>query len=410
MLSFPSIDDPVRVALDAEVRHFSKYVGYANIAVAVGVALEGLELVYRAAKWAKKKIRKRRERAAHKAASRVFPVGELTYATEAHSEEPTWLKALLFIGLLGVVGGVVAEWQYGTKLEDAHNAVHRYDLGKITAADEKAGNAEKSAKGAAAASASAKLDAQAAKEALINLAVCNSPRVFSPWTVNGVRDNRFDPLNPFATQVIIDFIPDFEARRAALYLRWALDKRAGWTVVGFNQTSANDSVDEGVDVQTFVAPGSKEPKERDSQVQAQHRSENAADALVSFLRLHNWKADRGYPGDAKGRGFDASLNPPLGGLRIRIGLYPATVFVRPPGDKELIAAETKREQDRKDSLSAFLARNEEDRLKGLKGKARAELKAEIEQSRARSNALEQEYLEKNSNPCRTLDSVFPYHP
>ena len=164
MLSLPSIDDPVRLALDAQVRHFSRYVACANIAVAVGVALEGLELAYKAGKWTKRKIRQKRERLAHHAVSRILPVGELMYATEAHSDDPTWLKTLLFIGLLGVVGGVVAEWQYGTKLEDAHNAVHRYDLWKIEAADEKAGNAESSAQGAAIASASATADAKTAKD------------------------------------------------------------------------------------------------------------------------------------------------------------------------------------------------------------------------------------------------------
>jgi hypothetical protein len=162
MLSLPSISDPVRVALDAKVRHFSEYVGYANIAVALGVALEGLELVFKVITWSKRRIRKRRERAAHEAASHEFPVGELVYSPEAHSEEPTWLKTLLFIGLLAVVGGIVAEWRYGIKLEDAHNAVHTYDLGKIREADEKAGNAATSATEAETASAKAKTDSASA--------------------------------------------------------------------------------------------------------------------------------------------------------------------------------------------------------------------------------------------------------
>jgi hypothetical protein len=95
------------------------------------------------------------------------------------------------------------------------------------------------------------------------------------------------------------------------------------------------------------------------------------------------------------------------GLRIRIGLYPAVVYVSPPGDKELMAAEAKREEDRKDSLSAFLARNEEDRLKGPKGKERAELKTQIERWRADSDAVEKQYLKQTSNPCQPLNSVFP---
>jgi hypothetical protein len=135
MLSLPSIDDPVRAVLDTQVRELTKCVGYANIAVAIGVALEGSELLYRFINWIKRKIRERRERIAHEAVSRTVPVGELIHAPETHSEEPTWLKTILFIGLIGVVGGVVAEWRYGTKLEDAHDAVHLYDLGKLTAAE-----------------------------------------------------------------------------------------------------------------------------------------------------------------------------------------------------------------------------------------------------------------------------------
>ena len=44
-----------------------------------------------------------------------------------------------------VVVGVVGEWRFGAKLEDAQKAIHTYDLEKITAADEKAGSAADSA-------------------------------------------------------------------------------------------------------------------------------------------------------------------------------------------------------------------------------------------------------------------------
>jgi hypothetical protein len=76
----------------------------------------------------------------------VFPAGELRQSTELHPDEPRWVKRLLRVGIIIVVIGVVAEWRCGTKLEDAHNAIHQYDLEKIAAADEKAGDAAKSAK------------------------------------------------------------------------------------------------------------------------------------------------------------------------------------------------------------------------------------------------------------------------
>jgi len=53
---------------------------------------------------------------------------------------------VLRIGLILVVIGVVGEWRCGAKLEDAHDAVHEYDLAKLIEADQKAGEAAKSAK------------------------------------------------------------------------------------------------------------------------------------------------------------------------------------------------------------------------------------------------------------------------
>ncbi|HYA24043.1 MAG TPA: hypothetical protein VEF05_07770 [Terriglobales bacterium] len=44
-----------------------------------------------------------------------------------------------------VVIGVVGEWRCGAKLEDAHNAVHAYDLGKIAAIEKEAAQLQKDA-------------------------------------------------------------------------------------------------------------------------------------------------------------------------------------------------------------------------------------------------------------------------
>jgi len=145
MLSSSSVADPVRILLDAQVRHASKLVGYANIAVAIGVAMEGLEIAYDAAEWWKRRKRAKRERSALDTLADVFPAGELTQPTESHSKEPRWIKRFLRIGLLVVVVGVVSEWRCGERLEDAHNAVHAYDIGKLTEADQKAGAAKDSA-------------------------------------------------------------------------------------------------------------------------------------------------------------------------------------------------------------------------------------------------------------------------
>jgi hypothetical protein len=138
--------DPIRDALQARADHLSRLVGWANITVAVGVALEGVEIIHGIVAWGKKKRRRKRERIELKEIAEVFPADELRQSTELHADEPRWVKRLLRVGLIIVVIGVIAEWRCGAKLEDAHNAVHQHDLEKITAADEKASDAATSAK------------------------------------------------------------------------------------------------------------------------------------------------------------------------------------------------------------------------------------------------------------------------
>ena len=146
-LSLSSIPDAVRDKLDTTVRHFSHLVALSTITVALGVLLEGIELVHVAIEWRKRKRREKRERSQIDELRRFVPIRtELRKFSKPHSEEPIWAKRILRVGLILVVVGVVGEWRCGAKLEDAHNAVHTYDLEKIREADEKAGDAATSAK------------------------------------------------------------------------------------------------------------------------------------------------------------------------------------------------------------------------------------------------------------------------
>jgi hypothetical protein len=146
-LSLSSIDDPVRDNLNATVRHFSHLVALSTIAVALGVLMEGVELAHAVLEWRKRKRREKRERIQLEELRQVVPVSEgKRKLPKSHSEEPIWAKAILRVGLILVVIGVVGEWGCGAKLEEAHNAVHEYDLAKLTEADQKAGDAAKSAR------------------------------------------------------------------------------------------------------------------------------------------------------------------------------------------------------------------------------------------------------------------------
>jgi hypothetical protein len=127
MVSFSPIDDPTRDALDASIRHFSKLVGWATVAVAIGVAMEAVEIVHDIVAWCKRWIRTKRELTDLKAVAKVFPAGELIQPTELNPKEPKWVKRFLRCGLIIVVVGVVAEWRCGANLEDAHTALQTFD-------------------------------------------------------------------------------------------------------------------------------------------------------------------------------------------------------------------------------------------------------------------------------------------
>lgn len=142
MFSLLQIDDSVRNVLDAQVRHFSTLVGLANITVAVGVAMEGVEYLHDAIAWIKRRRIRKKELVVQKELTEIFPAGEIGPSAESKSDHPKWVKRFTRIGLIVVVVGVIAEWRCGTKLEDAHNAVHEYDLAKLTAAGEKASQIE----------------------------------------------------------------------------------------------------------------------------------------------------------------------------------------------------------------------------------------------------------------------------
>jgi hypothetical protein len=146
MLSFSPIVDPARDVLNAQVRHFSTLVGWATLVVAIGVALEGVELLHDAIGWIKRRRIREKELAVRKELMEIFPAGEIRLRSESNLDHPRWVKRFTRIGLILVVVGVLAEWRCGSKLEDAHNAVHEYDIAKLTEAAQKAGDAAASAK------------------------------------------------------------------------------------------------------------------------------------------------------------------------------------------------------------------------------------------------------------------------
>lgn len=80
------------------------------------------------------------------AVAQISPVDMAIIRENPHPDHLVWIRWATRIGLILVVGGVVGEWRYGAKLEDAHSAVHQHDLEKMAEANERAGNAADSAK------------------------------------------------------------------------------------------------------------------------------------------------------------------------------------------------------------------------------------------------------------------------
>lgn len=165
------------------------------------------------------------------------------------------------------------------------------------------------------------------EQSLTNLAICNAPRIIIFRSSEGVTTT--DPLRPFAGEsVIIEYVHDAEARRAARSLARIL-KNGSWNVVSV--TAVDEDLADGVSIQPSMADWKFLGNMPPSVLRANESAQNAARALLNFLRSYNWQADLIIPRDAKG---DVIVDPetiPEGDLRIEIGLYPPVQYVSPPG-------------------------------------------------------------------------------
>jgi hypothetical protein len=132
MLSLSSLEDSARVALQARVDHFADLVAWSTVVVAIGVALEGVELIHDAVAWTRRRRFKKQELADLREVAEVFPSGEVD-DTESDCDHPRWVKIFGRVGLILVVIGVVGEWRCGAKLEDAQRALHAFDMAQLTA-------------------------------------------------------------------------------------------------------------------------------------------------------------------------------------------------------------------------------------------------------------------------------------
>jgi hypothetical protein len=362
-----------------------------------------------------------------------------------------WVPIWGFMGGMLVVGGVAGELyvesaasRIETKLRDTSGQIE-------TLLTTEAGDAKSSADGAALAASSAKTSADAAgvaagkakdradavakqaselsrellaaetqlkaveakraelEKSLINLAVCNAPRVLPQWNLGGMKDS-VDPLKPFAGyQAIIEFVPnDAEARRAAIQIYDSLF-RAGWKA-RLPTPGPVDRIHDGVSVQPFVGPSPQQAKQLGFMFPAVLRSNQAADAILDFLHSYNWQATHGWLDDDKGS-LISDLNIfPADALRIRVGLYPPVSFVAPPGAKDfadvLAQHAQEREQTRK-QIEEENAKRDEAYLNTLTPEQALEFKNRRAKRIKEFADIEKTFTDRDTGPCQPLSSIVP---
>jgi hypothetical protein len=234
------------------------------------------------------------------------------------------------------------------------------------------------------------------EKSLVNLAICNAPRVIPLWSINtpgnAVTKTAVDALKPHAGwQFVIEYVPlDAEARRAAANVAGALEG-AGWKMA---KASQMDGIDDGVEVRAYFNRKA-EPQEWGLHV----NSQEAADTLVDFLHSYNWEVKSGWASDT-----DTDIPP--NGIKIRVGLYPAVSYVSPPGAKDLAAAIAQFEQERQKMTKQMEEKElerEEEMLKHLTPQQAAEHKARMEQRKEERKL----WTERYSGPCEPLTPLSP---
>jgi hypothetical protein len=343
MLSLPPMD-----VLQANKDHFSAMVDRSTITVAIGVALEGVELIHDSVTWVKRWRFGKKESAVLKELATLFPAGPKAVEAESSANHPRWVRRLTRVGLILVVVGVLGEWRYGGKLEDANNSIHKLDVAS-----------------------------------LINLAICSSPRVIPAEAIfmpTGNLTATADPVRRFARQVSIEYVREPETKRAALNLRLALES-VGWRATAF--TPVDELPDDGVEIEPFMAPS----WETSSTIMWEEEldSWNAAEAVVDFLHSYNWQARMGWPVNEKGEAIrDPKIFPP-NNLHIKVGLYPAVIYVSPSGAKEFSKAYAEFEKENKRRLAT---------IEPLEAEAEKKLLAQLTQKQAEVYKARQEHAAK----------------
>jgi hypothetical protein len=364
----------------------------------------------------------------------LFEVGEICQELKkwwkARGRKRSWVPVISAVGFLLVTIGVVGEGIFEGKLGIADTSIREKDEKTAQDAGDAAARAQQSAEAAvkdavlankeagkaqqktgdvekqadklnrellAAKTQLATVDAKRAEleKSLIDLAVCNAPRVIPLWSMSGpgtVRKAAVDPLRPHTGwQFIIEYVPfDAEARRAAANVAEALEG-AGWKMVKASQV---DGIDDGVEVRAYFNRKAG-PQEWSLHV----KSQEAVYTLIDFLHSYNWEVKSGWAPDT-----DTDIPP--NGIKIRVGLYPAVSYVSPPATKELAVVIAQLEKDKekmRQQQEAERQKRDEKFLEHLTPEQRNSYRARVEEFRKPQEQMENRYR----SVCQPLESLMP---
>lgn len=244
---------------------------------------------------------------------------------------------------------------------------------------------------------SATQELASAKQALLDMSVCLAPRVIRNESIidsvtRTVTWSSLDPVRPYSGfQAIIDVAPDAEARRAAANIENAL-RAAGWAKVTVLQ--GVDGLSDGVEVSPWDLPeyGDK-PAEMDHNLRMHWDVEEAADAVVDLLHSFNWQVERSG-------GPNADI--PSNAMTIKVGLYPAVEFIAPPGGKQFADTEAvirKSQQEGRQQFKNELEKTFEEHLAKSPPEFRARMRADWDREQEDERKVEERLF---SQPCRLV--------
>lgn len=176
---------------------------------------------------------------------------------------------------------------------------------------------------------------QALQNIFIRLAVCTAPRVIKLYDFSNGQTT-VDPLRAYAgSQALIEFQEyDAESKRAAENIKAALEE-AKWSVT---MLSPQEGIADGVEIaeytryslpNPFSVPGPLTSAAAQFRTYAKDEGRSLAlgGVVLDFLHANAWQATAHFSA--------ADHDIPPGGIKIKVGMYPANIVFAPAGRPEM---------------------------------------------------------------------------